>query len=154
MPRSPDDGAANRPRREFQCQRELLREAGTWLDDPMHVDDAETRLRDMLCEAGIDGARDSDWEHLRPATAGDVAKAWEIFTRFAEQPVEGVDPEGGDVDASYGVYDWHQGRGEQFQLKIGRGYVFLGEDGEYDYSATLNLEFLYTPTPELLALGS
>jgi hypothetical protein len=80
---------------------------------------------------------DSDWEQLRPATAADVTTACEIFTRFAEEPVEGVDPEGGDVSASYGVYDWRQGRGEQFQLGIARGYVFLDEDGEYSHSAML-----------------
>lgn len=120
----------------------------------MHVDHAERRLRDMLCQAGIGGARDSDWEHLRPARAADVKTACEIFTSLAEEPVEGVDPEGGDVGASYGVYDWRQGRGEQFQLRMARGYVFLDEDGEYSHSAMLNLEFLYMPTPELLALGS
>jgi hypothetical protein len=120
----------------------------------MNVDGAEARLRDMLCQAGVEGARESDWEHLRPATAADVAKAWQIFTRFAEEPVEGVDPEGGDVGASYGAFNWRQGRGEQFQLGIARGYVFLDEDGEYSHSAMLHLEFFYTPTPALLALGN
>jgi hypothetical protein len=124
-----------------------------WLDGLMNVADAETRLRDMLCQADIEGARESDWEQLRPATAGDVAKAWEIFARFAEEPVEGVDPEGGDVGASYGVFSFRPGDVEHFQLSIARGYVFLFEDGEYSHSAMLHLEFLYTPTPELLALG-
>jgi hypothetical protein len=32
--------------------------------------------------------------------------------------------------------------------------VFLDEDGEYSHSAMLTLEFLYMPTPALLALGS
>jgi hypothetical protein len=31
--------------------------------------------------------------------------------------------------------------------------VFLDEDSEYSHSAMLHREFLYTPTPELLALG-
>jgi hypothetical protein len=31
--------------------------------------------------------------------------------------------------------------------------VFLDEDGEYSHSAMLHLEFLYTPTAELRALG-
>src|SRR5262245_32370415 len=120
----------------------------------MNVEDAETRLREMLCAAGIEGARESDWEHARPASAADVAKAWETFTRFAEQPVEGVDPEGGDVGASYGVFSFRPGDDEPFKLSIARGYVFLDEeDGEYSHSAMLHLEFLYTPTPELLALG-
>lgn len=119
----------------------------------MHVDDAEERLRDMLCQAGVEGARDSDWDQLRPATAAEVTKAWEVFTRVAEEPVEGVDPEGGDIGASYGTYDWHQGQGESFQLGLARGYVFFDDDGEYSHSALLHLEFLYTPTPELRALG-
>jgi hypothetical protein len=119
----------------------------------MNVEDAETRLREMLCAAGIEGARESDWEHLRPATAADVAKAREIFARFAEAPVEGVDPEGGDVGASYGAFSFRPGDDEPFKLSIARGYVFLDEDDEYSHSALLHLEFLYTPTAELLALG-
>jgi hypothetical protein len=119
----------------------------------MNVDDAEARLRTMLCEAGVEGARESDWEQLRPATAADVARGWEVFTRFAEEPVEGVDPEGGDVGASYGVFSFRPGDDEPFKLEVARGYVFLDEDGEYSHSAMLHLEFLYTPTPELLALG-
>jgi hypothetical protein len=74
-------------------------------------------------------------------------------TRCAQEPVEGDDPEGGDVGASYGAFDWHQGQGESFQLGIARGFVFLDEDGEYSHSAMLHLEFLYEPTPELRALG-
>ena len=107
----------------------------------------------MLCEAGVEGARDSDWKDLQPATAADGAKALAVFTRFAEEPVEGIDPEGGDVGASYGAYNWHQGQGELFQLGVARGYVFLDEDGEYSHSGMLHPEFLYTPTPDLLALG-
>lgn len=106
----------------------------------------------MLLQAGIEGARDSSWKQLRPAFAGEAAKAWEVFTRFAEEPVEGVDPEGGDIGASYGT--WNHGHGEAFTLGLARGYVFLDEDLEYSHSALLHLEFLYAPTPELRALGA
>lgn len=110
----------------------------------------------MLCEAGVMGARDSAWERPQPATAADPAKAWAVFQRFAEEPVEGdeLDPGGGDVGASYLVVDWHQGEGERFEQSFGRGFVFLDEDGEYSHSAILHCVFQYTPTPELRALGS
>ena len=77
-----------------------------------------------------------------------------MFARFAEEPDEGVDPEGGDVGASFGTYDWHDGRGETYRLGLARGYVFVVDDDEYSHSALVHLDFLYTPTPRLLALGN
>jgi hypothetical protein len=46
---------------------------------------------------------------------------------LAEEPVEGpdLDPEGGDVGASYLVVNWRLGVGAHFEQSVGRGFVFV-----------------------------
>lgn len=101
------------------------------------------------------GARDSDYDHIRPATRDDVARAWRAFQQFAAEPVTGIDPdpEGDGVLTEYLVVDWFQGQGEHFEQGLTRQFAFLDEDGEYSHMAQLHSEFLYAPTPEARAVG-
>ena len=121
----------------------------------MHVDEAEHRLRDLLCAVGVTGARDSSFDRVRPASRTHVASAWSAFRQFAAEPVTGIDsdPEGDGILAEYLIVDWFQGQGEHFEQGLTRQFAFLDEDGEYSHMAQLHCEFLYAPTPEALAVG-
>ena len=121
----------------------------------MHVNDAEARLRAVLVQAGVIGARDSNYDQIRPATKADVARAWTAFQQFAAESASGIDPdpEGDGVLAEYLIVDWLQGQGEYFEQRFARQFAFLDDDGEYSHMAQLHCEFLYAPTPEARAVG-
>jgi hypothetical protein len=121
----------------------------------MHVDEAEHRLREILCEAGVTGGRDSDYDHIRPATRAHVTSEWSAFRQFAAEPVTGIDtdPDGDGILAEYLILDWFQGQGEHFQQSLTRQFAFVDEDGEYSHMAQLHCELLYAPMPEAHAVG-
>src|SRR4051812_33657992 len=101
----------------------------------MHVDEAEQRLRELLDVAGVGGARDSDYDHIKPATKADVSRSWRVFQQFAAEPVTGIDPEpdGDGILAEYLIVDWFQGQGEHFQQSLTRQFSFIDDDGEYSH---------------------
>jgi hypothetical protein len=121
----------------------------------VHVNDAEARLRALLVQAGVTGARDSDYDNIRAANRADVASAWTAFQQFAAESVTGIDPdpEGDGILAEYLIVDWFQGQGERFEQGFTRQFAFVDEDGEYSHTAQLHCEFLYAPTPEARAVG-
>ncbi len=121
----------------------------------MHVDDAEHRLRELLCAAGVTGAYDSSYDRIQPATKIHVASAWSAFRQFAAEPVTGIDPdpEGDGILAEYIVVDWFQGQGEHFYQSLTRQFAFVDDEGEYTHTAQLHCEFLYAATSEARAVG-
>jgi hypothetical protein len=107
-------------------------------------DEAEGRLRERLVAAGVDADAPS---------RADLARTWDVWRRFAAEPVEDADPreeDGDGVLAQYGVYDW--GEGERYELDLTRQFSFSDEDGEYSHMAQLSCTFRFAPTPELQAL--
>jgi hypothetical protein len=78
----------------------------------MNYADAVNTLNGMLREGGVDLA------------SPDPLATWTVFKRFAELPVEGVDPVGGDMFLfQWGVYDWQDGNGERFEIDFLRQFV-------------------------------
>lgn len=85
----------------------------------------------------------------------DPLQTWITYTEFAALPVEGVDPEGGDMFLfQWGVYDWHDGHGERFEIDITRQFVINTPSGDYDHMEQLRCSFYYEPTAQVLEFGS
>jgi len=85
---------------------------------------------------------------------GAVAEAWSVFKEFAEMPVEGMscDDDSDGLLFQTGVYDWHDGRGRNFNFSLVRQFVFHEETGAYDHMEQLEVLLLFEPTPQLEAL--
>ncbi len=98
----------------------------------MRVDEAESRLHDLLRSAGVD-----------PAAATLVA-TWSVFREFVHEPVE---TESDGVLVQGGVYDFYGP--ERYIFDFLRQVQEPGKD-EYEQ---LHCEFEYEATPELRALG-
>jgi hypothetical protein len=109
----------------------------------VRYDDAETTLRTMLEKRGVDLDRP------------DPLQTWTTFKEFAELPVEGVDPEGGDMFLfQWGTYDWHDGNGERFHIDFTRQFVINGPSGEYDHMEQLHCTFYYEANPQVREFGA
>lgn len=107
----------------------------------MRYGDAEATLKAMLRERGAD--------------ARDPLATWATFKEFAAIPVEGVDPDEGDLLLfQWGAYDWADGNGERFEIDVTRQFSILDRRSEYDHMEQLRCTFYYEPTAELLAFGS
>lgn len=110
----------------------------------MNVGSAETTLKRMLKDAGVDLAR--------PLLLG----TWNVFKVFAALPVEGVGQDSDDdlLLFQWGCYDWRDGKGERFNVDFLRQFTVYSRDGDYDHMEQLHCTFFFEPTPELQALGS
>lgn len=109
----------------------------------MRYEDGEATLRAMLEENGVD------------LSSPDPLQTWITFKEFAALPVEGVDPEGGDMFLfQWGVYDWHDGNGERFEIDFTRQFVVNTPTGEYDHMQQLHCTFFYDATTQLREFGS
>jgi hypothetical protein len=109
----------------------------------MHSDDAVDRLRELLVQAEVD---------LERPTIEDVERTWNVWRRFADEPVEDAAPRDEDGDgilAQYGTYGWSKGR---FEVDLTRQFTFADEDGEYDHMAQLSCTFRFEMTDTLRAL--
>jgi len=85
----------------------------------------------------------------------DPLQTWMTFKDFAALPVEGVEPEGGDMFLfEWGVYDWYDGSGERFEIDFTRQFSILTSDGDYDHMEQLHCTFRYEPTDVLRAFGA
>ena len=87
--------------------------------------------------------------------APDLLKAWFVFKAFAAMPVDGVDAEDGDMCLfAWGVYDWHDSKGERFQIDFTRQFSVNDDAGEYDHMEQLHCSFYFEPTEWLRAYGA
>jgi hypothetical protein len=85
----------------------------------------------------------------------DPLQTWMTFKEFAALPVDGVDPEGGDMFLfQWGVYDWHDGNGERFQIDFTRQFVVNAPSGDYDHMEQLHCTFYYEAGPQFDEFGS
>jgi hypothetical protein len=85
----------------------------------------------------------------------DPLQTWTTFKKFAELPVEGVDPEGGDMFLfQWGVYDWHDGNGERFEIDVTRQFVINAPSGDYDHMEQLHCTFYYDADAQLRQFAS
>lgn len=98
----------------------------------------------MLKDAGVDAARPQ------------LQDTWNVFKRFAALPVGGVgpDPEDDLLLFQWDSYDWHDGKGERFNVDFLRQFTIYSRRGDYDHMEQLHCTFFFEPTPELRALGS
>lgn len=112
----------------------------------MRVDEAETRLREMFAEAGLDSP-DVD---LRTA----ARTAWTTYKAFAAEPVDVAanDPDVDMVLFEIGAADWEDGR-RTFNLMLTRQFVLNDASGEYDHMEHLHCHLYCDLTPELERLG-
>lgn len=112
----------------------------------MRVDEAETRLREMFAEAGLDSP-DVD---LRTA----ARTAWTTYKAFAAEPVDVAanDPDADMVLFEIGAADWEDGR-RTFNLMLTRQFVLNDASGEYDHMEHLHCHLYCDLTPELERLG-
>jgi hypothetical protein len=109
----------------------------------MDYGDAEAKLKAMLQEAGVDLA------------APDPLRTWGTFKQFAAIPVEGVDPDGGDMFLfQWGTSDWYDGKGERFEIDFLRQFSINAPGGEYDHMEQLHCTFFFAPSDELRAFDS
>jgi hypothetical protein len=107
---------------------------------------AEAILMNHLVEAGVD------------RTSPDPTAVWRAYRDFATT----VEFTGGapfvlasdDFLFQWGAYDWHDGRGERFEVDFTRQFVLHEADGTYHHMEQLNCTLLYAPTGELRALGN
>ncbi len=108
----------------------------------MNYVDAPQKLKQMLGEAGADPA------------SPEPGLTWDVFTRFAQMAVDGVASADGDMCLfQWGTHDWHDGRGELFEIDFLRQFM-IEEDGEYDHMEQLHCTFRFSPTEELRSLGA
>jgi hypothetical protein len=108
----------------------------------MDFADAENRLRAMLDAAGVD-------------PASDPKGTWSVFKQFAALLAEGVDPDGGDMCLfQWGVYDWHDGKGERFEIDFLRQFSINAPSGEYDHMEQLHCSFYFEPSDEFRQFDS
>jgi hypothetical protein len=105
--------------------------------------EGESTLREML------SASDVDLDNPDPLAT------WAVFKEFAARPVEGVDPEFGDMFLfQWGVYDWRDGNGERFEIDFLRQFSVNTPDGEYDHMEQLHCTFYFDPTDDLRAFDA
>ena len=113
----------------------------------MTADEAEGRLRELLAAAGVD---------LESPSRADVAKTWDVWRRFAAEPIAGIDPdpEGDILRAEYLVVDWFEGDGEHFEVSLTRQFyaAFPDDEGEFHDQQQRSCTFRYTVTDALRAL--
>lgn len=83
----------------------------------------------------------------------DVVTTWEVYRRFAAEPVDGIAPdaEADGVLAQFGTFDW--GAGPAFELDMTRQLAFEDEDGEYDHMAQVTCTFRFPANDALTALS-
>ena len=107
----------------------------------MRIDEAESRLREMLAAAGVDIAA------AQPAAA---RTGWETYKAFAAESVAEAadDPDRDMLNYVYGTADLGEGR-RGFSLLLRRQLEFHSSDGEYDRMDHLLCSLSCDLTPEL-----
>lgn len=103
----------------------------------MDARQAETRLREMLVQAGVDPDRP------------DPLATWRVFGKFAAEEIDGIEPDDDGFLLWWGIY----GDTQLFQLGFLRQFSFYAAGVEYDHMEQLRCTFHFAETPELQALG-
>ena len=103
----------------------------------MEVSEAESRLRQLLIEAGFD------------FKSPDPLKGWEVFKAFVQEPVK-CSHDG--VLFECGVYNWNR-QGDRFYFGFVRQFS-IDADGEYDHMEQLHLDFDCMPSAHSRGLAT
>lgn len=102
----------------------------------MRVSEAESRLVQMLANAGINGK------------AATLSQVWSVYMAFARIAV--VDEDEVQILAQWGTYDFYLGR-RTFQFDLTRQFTLYRGD-EYGGMEQLRCTLFFEPTPALTAV--